>query len=43
MVSYSRQAEWEFAEQEIPNFPSETNSLRVLVVTWNLHGKVTFL
>jgi len=38
-VEAEQPLEWEFSEQELPNFPSETNSLRVLVVTWNLHGK----
>jgi len=31
--------EWAFEEEELPNFPTDTNSLRVLVVTWNLYGK----
>jgi len=31
--------EWAFREEELPNFPTQSNTLRVLIVTWNLHGK----
>jgi len=32
-------AEWAFEEEELPNFPTDTKSLRILVVTWNMYGK----
>lgn len=35
-------ANWAFKSNDLPKFPSETNSLRVLVITWNMFGKVKY-
>jgi len=34
-----KQPAWVFQEEELPKFPTDTQTLRVLVVTWNLFGK----
>jgi len=35
----AQSTEWAFTEESLPNFPTETKSLRILVLTWNLYGK----